>query len=157
LQHIGFVFQRHHVIDAMSVLDNVAWPHWRLHGSRRRAYERARLLLAQFGLADRMEHHPTKLSGGELQRVALSRALVNAPSVILADEPTAQLDESNARHIIELLRQLREKGHSIVVVTHDPNLAEEADLVLHMRYGRFVELADTGGGLREGVGHGPIS
>jgi ABC-type lipoprotein export system ATPase subunit len=154
LQRIGFVFQRHHVIDAMSVLENVAWPHWRLHGDRRGAYERARLLLAQFGLSDRMQHHPSKLSGGELQRVALSRALVNAPSVILADEPTAQLDEPNARHIIDSLRQLRESGHSIVVVTHDPNLADAADLVLHMRYGRFVELANAGRDLREGVVHG---
>lgn len=139
LERVGLVFQRHHVVDAMTVLENVAWPGWRLEGNPRQAFSTARQLLGEFGLADRMNHHPAKLSGGELQRVALARALINHPSVLLADEPTAQLDELNARQIIETLCGLRDQGHSIVVVTHDPHLANAADLRLNLDYGRIVE------------------
>lgn len=142
LERVGLVFQRHHVVDAMTVLENVAWPGWRLDGNPRQAFSKARQLLGEFGLADRMSHHPAKLSGGELQRVALARALINRPSVLLADEPTAQLDEPNARQIIETLRALREQGHSIVVVTHDPHLANAADLRVNLQYGRIVELQE---------------
>jgi putative ABC transport system ATP-binding protein len=138
LEHIGFVFQRHFLVDAMTVLENVAWPHWRLHGDRRSAFARARDLLEELGLAERTGHRPLHLSGGELQRVALARALVNAPRVLLADEPTAQLDEPNAMHIIRLLSSLCSKGHSVLTVTHDPLLTAAADVVLRMRYGRLL-------------------
>lgn len=138
LERIGFVFQRYHVIDAMTVLENVAWPHWRLYRDRKRAFDRARALLDDFGLAERANYHPAKLSGGEMQRVALARALVNSPAVVLADEPTAQLDETNAKHIIDSLHNLAAQGHSVVVVTHDPNLARAADSVVNMSYGRVT-------------------
>jgi ABC-type lipoprotein export system ATPase subunit len=144
LERVGVVFQRYHVIDALTVLENVAWPYWRLHGDRRGALMRARELLDGFGMGELARYRPTKLSGGELQRVALARALVNRPAVILADEPTAQLDETNAMHIIEVLRELRRQGNSVVVVTHDPNLMSVADVIVRMSYGRV---------LREDEGH----
>lgn len=143
LEHVGFVFQRHFLVDAMTVLENVAWPYWLLHGDRRGSFARAVELLEDLGLGARTRHRPRHLSGGELQRVALARALINTPRVLLADEPTAQLDEPNARHIIQLLTRLCQKGHSVLAVTHDPMLSDAAALVLRMHYGRIATSSEV--------------
>src|SRR5206468_3912361 len=109
--------------------------------ARRPAGERRRLaaaLIDRFGLGHRVSQKPNLLSGGEQQRVAIARALINAPRVIVADEPTGALDSSNSRHVIETLRALHREGHTIVLVTHDPSIAEVADRVIKLKDGRIV-------------------
>jgi ABC-type lipoprotein export system ATPase subunit len=135
---IGFVFQHFHLLDFLNVVDNVAWPAWRLTGDRREAQKRAMELLEAFDLADRAHQRSTSLSGGEMQRVALARALVNDPPVILADEPTGQLDEANTRRMLELLSSVQRLGKTLVVVSHDPDVLRAADRVVSMRFGRIV-------------------
>ena len=132
-QHLGFVFQVHHLLPDFSAQENVAFP-WFIAGkSRREANERARELLAEVGLAERMGHRPNELSGGERQRVALARALCNAPSVVLADEPTGNLDPASAECMYDLLAELADKrGQAFVIATHDMELASRAHRRLRM-------------------------
>lgn len=137
LSGIGLVFQHFHLLDAFDVLDNVAWPHYRMTGKKRQARDRARGLLEEFGLGDRLHQAPGRLSGGEMQRVALARALVNDPPVILADEPTSQLDEANAKTIIDLFVRIRAAGKAVVLASHDADAERAADRVLPLRYGRL--------------------
>jgi putative ABC transport system ATP-binding protein len=137
-EKIGFVFQFFHLIPSLTAYENVAVP-MEIAGavdSRRRAEQ----LLEEVGLTGRAHHYPTQLSGGEQQRVALARALANEPPIVLADEPTGNLDSVNGRHIMELLRSIHQKrGTTIVLVTHDAELAALADDRLVLRDGRVVE------------------
>jgi putative ABC transport system ATP-binding protein len=126
-QHVGLVFQAFHLIPTLSALENVAFPLYptRLSAGERRGRALARL--EQVGLGHRLEHRPSRLSGGEQQRVAIARALINRPTMILADEPTGNLDKKNGEEILELFRRLNEEeGVAIVVVTHDTEVAAVA-------------------------------
>jgi len=137
---IGIVFQAFHLIPTMTALENVAVP-LELAGVRD-ALARAERELAAVGLTERIRHYPAELSGGEQQRVALARALAPNPAIVVADEPTGNLDEATGRDIIELLfRGHRERGTTLVLVTHDTALAARCDRVLHMHSGRLGEPA----------------
>ncbi|MGB7100887.1 MAG: ABC transporter ATP-binding protein [Xanthobacteraceae bacterium] len=134
--HVGIVFQAFHLIPTMTALENVAVP-LELAGARS-AFSRAERELTAVGLKHRLGHYPAELSGGEQQRVALARALAPDPAIIVADEPTGNLDETTGTEIIELLfRGHREHGTTLVLVTHDTALAERCDRVLHMHSGRL--------------------
>ena len=133
---IGFIFQFHNLMPEFTALENVCMPAW-IGGEDRKA--RAAELLERLGLADRATHYPGQLSGGEQQRVAVARALINAPSVVFADEPSGNLDSRNARDLHELFFQLRDElGQTFVIVTHNEELAQMADRKLEMRDGRIV-------------------
>jgi len=137
-RNIGIVFQAFHLIPTMTTLENVAVP-LELAGAGD-AFSRAEHELAAVGLSSRLNHYPAELSGGEQQRVALARALAPRPAIIVADEPTGNLDEATGRDIIELLfRGHREHGTTLVLVTHDTALAARCDRVLHMHSGRIGE------------------
>jgi len=137
LQHIGYVFQSFHLIPTLTALENVAVS-LELAGNPE-ALTRAAELLRLVGLQERIGHYPVQLSGGEQQRVALARAFANRPSVLLADEPTGNLDSATGRQIIELLIGLnRDYGSTMVLVTHDPELAARADRVVTLQDGRVV-------------------
>jgi putative ABC transport system ATP-binding protein len=137
-EKIGFVFQFFHLIPSLTAHENVAVP-MEISGVADAA-ERASALLEEVGLTGRAHHYPSQLSGGEQQRVALARALANNPPIVLADEPTGNLDSNNGRHIMELLRNIhRARGTTLVLVTHDAELAAQADARLVLRDGRVVE------------------
>ena len=137
--HIGFVFQFHHLLPEFSALENVCIPGW-ISGSKKSLVEaRARELLHTLGVGHRMENKPAALSGGEQQRVAVCRALINNPDIIFADEPTGNLDSANAKELHQLFFDLREKfNQTFLIVTHNETLAEMSDRVLHMRDGKIV-------------------
>lgn len=135
--HMGVVFQSFHLIPTMTALENVATP-LELAGDRR-AFERARAMLDKVGLAARADHYPAQMSGGEQQRVALARALAPEPDILLADEPTGNLDGTNGAAIVDLLFGLsREHGATLVLVTHAPDLAARCDRVVHLDDGRIA-------------------
>ncbi len=137
-EKIGFVFQFFHLIPSLTAHENVAVPMEIAGAANARA--RATALLEEVGLTGRGHHYPSQLSGGEQQRVALARALANDPPIVLADEPTGNLDSGNGRHIMDLLTQIhRARGTTIVLVTHDAELAALADARLVLRDGRVVE------------------
>jgi len=137
-EKIGFVFQFFHLIPSLTAHENVSVP-MEIAGAAN-APHRAQALLEEVGLTGRAHHYPSQLSGGEQQRVALARALANDPPIVLADEPTGNLDSNNGRHIMELLRRIhRARGTTIVLVTHDAELAAVADTRLVLRDGRVVE------------------
>ena len=137
-QYVGFVFQFHHLLVEFSGLENVMMPKL-LHGARKKEVEeQAKELLSRMGLADRWNHRPGELSGGEQQRVAIARALINNPSVVLADEPTGNLDSSAAETIFELLREINEKSsQTILVATHNASMAERMDRVIAVVDGKI--------------------
>ena len=137
-EKIGVVFQSFHLIPTMTAQENVEAPLY-IHPRRRQAREAAILMLKQVGLAERMGHFPHQLSGGEQQRVAIARALVCGPDVLLADEPTGNLDTATSNQVMELLGQLRQQlGLTIIMVTHDAAIAARADRRLHIVDGRIV-------------------
>jgi len=139
-REVGFVFQAFHLIPTMTALENVEFPmiFARVPPARRR--QRARHLLEIVGLADRANHKPTELSGGEQQRVALARALVNDPAVILADEPTGNLDSRTGAEVMAALKRLnQEEGRTIIVVTHDPAVAHHTGRSIHLLDGRVAD------------------
>ncbi len=132
---IGFVFQFFHLIPSLSALENVLVP-LEIAGEARAA-DKAAALLRDVGLTARGHHYPSQLSGGEQQRIAIARALANDPPILLADEPTGNLDTANGRHVVDLLVDVnRKRQTTLVMVTHDPELTERADIVLSMRDGR---------------------
>ncbi len=138
---IGFIFQQFNLLQKLNALENVELPliYQGLHREVR--INRARQALEQVGLADRLNHRPNELSGGQQQRVAIARALATDPALILADEPTGNLDSQASREIIRLLHQVHEKGNTILIITHDPNIAKEAGRRIELMDGRIV--ADT--------------
>ncbi|HEY7637761.1 MAG TPA: ABC transporter ATP-binding protein [Gemmatimonadales bacterium] len=137
LTRLGFVFQRFHLLPVLSARENVELPMAEagLRPAERRL--RARELLEYVGLGSRVEHRATQLSGGEMQRVAIARALANRPAVLLADEPTGELDAGTGQEIVELFRRVNRDGSTLVVVTHDDHLAREASRVVHLLDGRI--------------------
>ncbi len=138
-RHIGFVFQFHNLLPEFSALENVMMPALIGGAKRKEARQRALELLSAVGLSERADHKPAQLSGGEQQRVAIARALMNKPSVLLADEPTGNLDTHNRDEIQRLLFEVREKfGQTIVMVTHDERLAEMADRKIVMSDGAIL-------------------
>lgn len=138
---IGLVFQFHHLLPEFSALENVAMPALIQQRRLSDVRERAKSLLVQLGLEDRLEHRPSMLSGGEQQRVAVARALMNQPDIILADEPTGNLDADTAVVLQnEMIRLARETGRTFVVVTHSPSLAAHADRVLKLESHRLTEV-----------------
>jgi putative ABC transport system ATP-binding protein len=141
-EKIGFVFQFFHLVPSLTAFENIMVP---MEIARRRdADSRARRLLEEVGLADRGHHYPSQLSGGEQQRVAIARALANDPSIVLADEPTGNLDSTTGRHIMDLLLGIhRTRGNTLVLVTHDAGLASLADVRLSLRDGRPVPATVT--------------
>ncbi|MGK5551466.1 ABC transporter ATP-binding protein [Actinomadura kijaniata] len=136
---IGFVFQAFHLVDELTARENVELPALLAGASPRQARRRAEHLLDRVGLADRAGHLPGMLSGGQRQRVAVARALVNDPPLLLADEPTGNLDSAAATEVLRLLAELRREGRALVVVTHDPRIAGAADRVVTMRDGALVD------------------
>ena len=139
-RNIGFVFQFHQLLPEFTMLENVAIPALLGGDNRKEAMDRARQLLELMHLGDRLDHKPSQLSGGECQRVAVARALINNPKVILADEPSGSLDTQNKQELHQLFFDLRnELGQTFVIVTHDEGLAAQADRTLHMRDGMIVD------------------
>jgi lipoprotein-releasing system ATP-binding protein len=142
----GFIFQFYHLLPELSALENVQMPQWIGQGvlsywkQRQRLRREAEELLDRVGLGHRLEHRPAELSGGEMQRAAIARALAARPAVLLADEPTGNLDAGSGHGVLELLRDLnRERGLTMIVVTHDPNIAQRADRVVRLAEGRIEE------------------
>ncbi|HHV78829.1 MAG TPA: ABC transporter ATP-binding protein [Firmicutes bacterium] len=138
-KYMGFIFQTYNLIPALSALENVALPLLFAGVPQKERDKRARELLVQLGLGDRLKNRPSQLSGGQQQRVAIARALINHPRVVFADEPTGNLDSHTSKEVMELLTRLvYERGHTLVMVTHDPNVASYADFVFHMRDGQIL-------------------
>jgi lipoprotein-releasing system ATP-binding protein len=142
----GFIFQFYHLLPELTALENVMMPRLIRHGvfsywaRRREVRAEARGLLERMGLGHRLDHHPAELSGGEMQRAAIARALAAGPSIVLADEPTGNLDADSGRTILELLRDLnRERGLTMIMVTHDIQIAQQADRVVRLAEGRIEE------------------
>jgi putative ABC transport system ATP-binding protein len=138
-RRVGFVFQSFNLLPRLTALENVALPLMFVGVPERERRDRARDLLVRVGLEGRLEHRPTQLSGGEQQRVAIARALVGRPAIILADEPTGNIDSATGAEIMALLRHLnRDQGVTLLLVTHDPDAAAFADRVIHLRDGQIV-------------------
>ena len=145
-REIGFIFQNFNLVTNMTVLDNVVLPLTYRHGWNYKNLEKASQLLDAIGLKNREYFKPNQLSGGQMQRVAIARALISRPSIILADEPTGNLDSNNSRVIMDLLTELHKKGNTILMVTHNPELLKFASRVIYMRDGqieRDEELTET--------------
>ena len=138
-QDVGFVFQAYHLMDELTAQENVELPALLAGRSPREARRRARQLLDQVGLADRTDHLPSALSGGQRQRVAIARALANDPQLVLADEPTGNLDSTATLDVLRLFESLHVAGLTIVIVTHDERIAATADRLISMRDGAFVD------------------
>ena len=138
-RHIGFVFQFHHLLPEFTALENVCIPAWIAGGNKSAIESRARELLNTLGVGHRMENKPAAMSGGEQQRVAVCRALINSPDIIFADEPTGNLDSANARDLHQLFFELRKKfNQTFLIVTHNEILAEMSDRVVRMKDGKII-------------------
>ena len=138
-KHIGFVFQFHHLLPEFSALENVCIPGWIADRNKTEVRQQAEELLKTLSLSDRIENKPNQLSGGEQQRVAVARALINKPDIIFADEPTGNLDSQNARELHNLFFELREKmKQTFLIVTHNEELAGMSDRILHMKDGKLI-------------------
>lgn len=138
-KHIGFIFQFHHLLPEFDALENVCIPGWIANNPRNQVKERAVELLKLLGLGNRINHKPNELSGGEQQRVAVARALINEPLIVFADEPTGNLDSTNARELHQLFIQInKDFGTSFLIVTHNEELAALSNRTLHMKDGLFA-------------------
>ncbi|WP_413997658.1 ABC transporter ATP-binding protein [Flavobacterium sp. W1B] len=134
-KEIGFVFQTFNLLPRTTALDNVALPMIYAGHSKSERHLRAKEVLTQVGLSDRMDHHPNQLSGGQRQRVAVARALVNSPSIILADEPTGNLDSKTSLEIMTLFDEIHANGNTVILVTHEEEIAEHAHRIIRLRDG----------------------
>ncbi|MDQ3278892.1 MAG: ABC transporter ATP-binding protein, partial [Bacteroidota bacterium] len=138
-KHIGFVFQFHHLLPEFSALENVCIPGWLSSKNKPAVKDKAVELLKMLGLSHRMENKPSQLSGGEQQRVAVARALINNPEIVFADEPTGNLDTANAKELHQLFFDLRKQfQQTFLIVTHNEDLAQLSDRVLHMKDGKIL-------------------
>jgi lipoprotein-releasing system ATP-binding protein len=138
-KHIGFVFQFHHLLPEFTALENTCIPGWIAGRKKKEVEKQATDLLSSLGVGNRMENKPGALSGGEQQRVAVARALINHPDIVFADEPTGNLDSAHARELHQLFFQLREQFHqTFLIVTHNEELAQMSDRLLHMKDGKIV-------------------
>ncbi len=144
-QTIGFVFQQFNLLKKSSALENVELPAMYNGADGKERKEKAIKALTAVGLGDRVKHKPSELSGGQQQRVAIARALVNDPPVILADEPTGNLDSHSGTEIMEMISDLHEKGNTIILITHDNEVAEHAPRVVHIRDGKITSDTTKGG------------
>ncbi len=138
-KQIGFIFQTFNLIPSLNALDNVALPMMFQNVSRSVRKTKAQKLLEQVGLANRMHHLPNQLSGGQRQRVAIARALVNDPEIILADEPTGNLDTKTGEEIMKLLKDLNKQGKTIILVTHNPDLTKLANKIIKLKDGKIID------------------
>lgn len=137
-KNIGFIFQFHHLLPEFSAIENVSIPGWIAGNKKKETEARAKELLTILGLKDRLENKPSQLSGGEQQRVAVARALINNPAIIMADEPTGNLDSANAKELHQLFIDLRSQyQQTFLIVTHNEELAQLSDRILHMKDGRM--------------------
>jgi putative ABC transport system ATP-binding protein len=134
-EKIGFVFQTFNLLPRQTTLENVALPLVYAGQSRRERQERAAEVLESVGLGDRLDHRPNELSGGQRQRVAIARALVNRPAIILADEPTGNLDTKTSIEIMEIFEEIQNRGNTVILVTHEPDIAEHAHRIVRLRDG----------------------
>jgi putative ABC transport system ATP-binding protein len=134
---IGFIFQSYNLIAQLNVLENIEVPLFYQEVTERQSLNRARELAELVGLADRLKHRPTELSGGQQQRVAIARALANDPLILLADEPTGNLDTISGKEILQILDTLHQRGKTLIVITHDPEVALRAQRVIHLLDGRM--------------------
>ncbi len=134
LRKLGFVFQFFSLLMELKTVENVALPMI----MDERKFDRAAVLLDLVGMGDRLEHYPSELSGGQQQRVAIARALANEPAILLADEPTANLDTESSNQIVDLFRELNDKGQTIIMVTHEPDIGAKADRIIRLKDGQVV-------------------
>ncbi|MGC4102002.1 ABC transporter ATP-binding protein [Ferruginibacter sp.] len=138
-REIGFVFQFHHLLPEFTALENVCIPGWIAGGKKKEIISRAEGLLSTLGLSGRLENKPQQLSGGEQQRVAVARALINNPSIVMADEPTGNLDSANAKDLHQLFIDLRKQfNQTFLIVTHNEELAQMSDRIVHMKDGKII-------------------
>ena len=144
LKYLGFIFQSFNLIAQLSVLENIAMPLFYLGWETDRSAKHAAEIAATVGLSERLRHRPTELSGGQQQRVAIARALANDPRIILADEPTGNLDTATGEQIMELLVDLNRQGKTIIMVTHEASVAAHASRRIHMRDGRIERIEEDG-------------
>jgi ABC-type lipoprotein export system ATPase subunit len=151
-REIGFIFQAFHLMDELTAAENVELPALLAGRSPRQARRRALEMLEQVGLADRARHQPSALSGGQRQRAAIARALVNEPLVVLADEPTGNLDSAATLEVLRLFHRLHAAGQTLVIVTHDQRVAATADRLVSMRDGALVDEMKLSGGTRRSLG-----
>ena len=135
--YIGFVFQSFNLIDQLNVLDNIKVPMYYQRCPEREATQRAYKLASLVGLGTRIKHRPAELSGGERQRVAIARSLVNNPLIILADEPTGNLDSESSNKILNILKELAQKDKTLIIVTHDPDIGQQAEKTIHLHDGQI--------------------
>lgn len=138
-EYIGFIFQKYHLISKYTILRNVMMPLLIRGESAAEAEVKARERLIQLGMGERMNHKPTELSGGQQQRAAIARALVGNPKLLLADEPTGALDSATGKEVLKLFKELNEKGHTIVMITHDLNVAKSAERIVRIVDGELFE------------------
>ncbi|HHY80476.1 MAG TPA: ABC transporter ATP-binding protein [Thermoanaerobacter sp.] len=136
---IGFVFQNFNLLQKMTALENVELPMIYKAVPTKERRQRAEMLLEMVGLKERMHHRPNELSGGQQQRVAIARALANNPHLILADEPTGNLDSKSGSEIMKIIKELNERGNTVVLITHDPNIAAQAKRIVRIKDGRILE------------------
>ena len=137
-RRVGFIFQTFNLLPRETALENVELPMIYSGTSKTKRFEIAKKLLNMVGLGERINHRPNELSGGERQRVAIARALVNNPDIILADEPTGNLDTKTGNEIMSILDNLNKQGKTVVLVTHDPEIAEHSDRIIHIRDGKII-------------------
>jgi putative ABC transport system ATP-binding protein len=138
-EKVGFVFQAFNLLPRLSALQNVLLPTNYFHGKTSQTVSRAKQLLVDLGLEHRMNHKPNELSGGEKQRVAIARSLMNNPDIILADEPTGNLDSKSGQEVLDILSELNRSGKTVVVITHDINVAHRCENTIHLLDGKIVE------------------
>jgi ABC-type antimicrobial peptide transport system, ATPase component len=138
-EHFGFIFQRYHLLSHLTAAQNVEVPAVYAGSERKQRLERAQHLLQRLGLGDRVDYQPSQLSGGQQQRVSIARALMNGGQVILADEPTGALDSHSGEEVMAILHQLKEQGHTVIIVTHDPSVAAQAERIIEIRDGEIIK------------------